>query len=241
VYKEHPYFEAPSEAALLWRYMDLTKLIALLHGKCLFFARADRLGDPWEGATSEGNATYRRILESELGTRQGRIGKLYESTRRHTYVSCWHENPGESAAMWTLYLKGDEGIAIQTTFERLRNALDKEPRDVHIGKVRYYNPKLEILPEGNVLRQYLNKRKSFEHEHEVRAIFQDYSNPRGFDGEPLEEFGLNIAVDIEMLIQEVYLAPTSPDWLAAVVQAVLDRFDIKRTVRHSALADDPIF
>ena len=88
---------------------------------------------------------------------------------------------------------------------------------------------------------YLHKRKSFEHEREVRAIFQGSDGPRFFDGEPLGECGLDISVDTDRLIENVYLAPTTPQWQADVIQAVLDRFNVKRRVRHSSLAADPVF
>jgi len=129
MYKEHANFKTPT-AAKLWRYMDLSKLIALLHSGCLFFARADRLGDPWEGAASPVSVTFRKVLVTETGLDYQRLADIYKSTRRHTYISCWHENPNESAAMWKLYLKSDEGIAIQTTFERLRECFRKESRDI---------------------------------------------------------------------------------------------------------------
>ena len=142
--------------------------------------------------------------------------------------------------MWKLYLKSDEGIAIQTIFDRLKDSFNQADRDIFIGKVRYYSP-MEILPEGNVLRPYLYKRKSFEHEREVRAIFQDYPDPEFERAEPAAECGLNFAVDVDRLIDKVYLAPTSAPWIAEVTQAVLDRFDVKRTVVHSSLAADPVF
>src|SRR5204862_530000 len=41
------------------------------------------------------------------------------------YVSCWHINDDESAAMWTVYLGGREGVALQTTVGALRAELDR--------------------------------------------------------------------------------------------------------------------
>jgi len=241
MYKEHAKFKAPSPAAVLWRYMDLSKLIAMIHGGCLFFARADRLGDPWEGATSPVNVTFRQVLDLQTGAGYQQLGDLHKSTLRHTYISCWHESPHESAAMWKLYLSSAEGIAIQTTFERLRESFSKTDRDIFIGKVDYYDPMLEMWPEGNILRQYLYKRKSFEHEREVRAIFQDQPE-LGFErAEPAAEYGLNITVDIDTLIERVYLAPTSPAWIARVTQAVLDKFGLNRTTVQSSLSADPAF
>lgn len=218
--------------------MDLSKLIALLNHGCLFFSRADRLGDPWEGATSPLNITLRKDLDEKTGLGYQNLANIYRASRTHTYISCWHKNSHESAAMWRLYLKSHEGLAVRTTFGRLRESFPRAEQDIYIGKVHYYNPELEVLPEGNVLRPYLWKRKSFEHECEVRAVFQD---PRGFEAEPAAEYGLNIPVDVERLVEEVWLAPTSPDWLAEVMQSVLDRFGLKRIVRHSRLDDAAVF
>jgi len=38
-------------------------------------------------------------------------------------INCWHMNDHESAAMWKLYLKSDEGIAIQSTYRKLKDAI----------------------------------------------------------------------------------------------------------------------
>ncbi|MFN8224152.1 MAG: hypothetical protein U0R50_13000 [Gaiellales bacterium] len=46
----HPVFNAPPDDTVVWRYIDLAKLISLLDHRALYFARADTLGDPHEGA-----------------------------------------------------------------------------------------------------------------------------------------------------------------------------------------------
>lgn len=46
-------FKVPDENAVLWRYMDLAKLLTLLQNKSLFFCRIDKLGDQFEGRWSE--------------------------------------------------------------------------------------------------------------------------------------------------------------------------------------------
>ena len=50
MYTEHPTFSPPPDDAVLWRYMDFTKFVSFLDKSSLFFARADKLGDPFEGA-----------------------------------------------------------------------------------------------------------------------------------------------------------------------------------------------
>jgi hypothetical protein len=49
-YSEHETCLKPAnENAKIWRYMDFTKFVSLLEKKALFFCRADKLGDPFEG------------------------------------------------------------------------------------------------------------------------------------------------------------------------------------------------
>lgn len=46
--------------------------------------------------------------------------KNIKKWRTQNYVSCWHQSDTESEAMWQLYTRDSkQGIAIQTTFERL--------------------------------------------------------------------------------------------------------------------------
>lgn len=61
MYEEHPVFNPPSDDAVLWRYMDFTKFVSLLEKSALFFARADKLGDPFEGAFSKINVALQPI------------------------------------------------------------------------------------------------------------------------------------------------------------------------------------
>ncbi|MDQ1391242.1 MAG: hypothetical protein QOF30_219, partial [Acidimicrobiaceae bacterium] len=49
-YAKHPVFVTPSDETTLWRYMDLPKFVSLLEKGALFFSRADKLGDPYEGS-----------------------------------------------------------------------------------------------------------------------------------------------------------------------------------------------
>ena len=49
MYKESPYCDPLPDDAVLWRYMDFTKFVSLLEKSSLFFARADKLEDPFEG------------------------------------------------------------------------------------------------------------------------------------------------------------------------------------------------
>lgn len=67
----HPVFVPPPGDAPLWRYMDLTKFIALLERRALFFAALRNLPDKFEGSLSallRERAEARGVTDSmELG------------------------------------------------------------------------------------------------------------------------------------------------------------------------------
>ena len=89
------------------------------------------------------------------------------------YVSCWHTNDGESAALWGLYLKSGEGVAIRSTLGKLQSTLDKSTKIYEIRNVEYRQMRNVRNITCNIYDILSRKRKSFEHEREVRAITID--------------------------------------------------------------------
>ena len=137
-------FQPPDANTMVWRYMDLPKLIDLLETKSLHFSRADTLGDRFEGSWTHGNAAYRdkiyQYIAAETGedwsfaSGQEHLGNLTKHLRRMTYINCWHAGETESAAMWKLYGTTAGSVAIQTTYKKLTIALPSNP---YMGMVQY--------------------------------------------------------------------------------------------------------
>jgi hypothetical protein len=48
-------------------------------------------------------------------------------------MSSWHSNGEESYAMWKIYARGTAGLAIQTSFGRLRDAFRVTDKPIWIG------------------------------------------------------------------------------------------------------------
>jgi hypothetical protein len=246
MYEPHPIFETPNDDARLWRYMDLTKFIALLDTKTLYFARADLLGDAWEGAASRFNVKMRPIRYQEVPETVRRnifdtISSVTQQTRIRTYISCWHMDQHESDAMWKLYMKANTGIAIQTTLGRLKESMtgDKDHK-VCIGKVRYIDYDTEEIPENNAFWPFLHKRASFRHESEVRAILFG-AFPLATQSTAAPAAGVEVPVSIDVLIERVYVAPMTPTWVAQVIKSVLERFGLQEELQQSSLSEAPIF
>jgi hypothetical protein len=246
MYAEDALFTTPPDDVKLWRYMDVTKLLALLTEKCLFFARSDRLSDCWEGALSKKNIERRdealqKLKESqplEYESYREFIPQFYRQQRRDVYVSCWHESAHESDAMWKLYLKSDEGIAVQTTCERLKDSVRSYDKPVFIGRVQYLNYDSDVVPEHESLARFMYKRVSFAHEREVRALIWAWGDTTQ---QPLAEYGISVPVELDSLIEAIYLSPRTPEWMSLTVQNTLDKFGIKDRLRRSSLEGDPVF
>jgi hypothetical protein len=152
----------------------------------------------------------------------------------------------ESAALWKLYLKSDEGIAIRSTFFHLNSELKRnyKKNDLYISKVKYINYKTYNMPEGNILAPFIHKRTSFNHEKEVRAIIQQLPIKDGtidWNLKPPEDGGIYINIDPNVIIDMVYVSPDAQQWFKYLVESILKKYGLSKVVKRSSLSDDPIF
>jgi hypothetical protein len=232
MYKEHPSFILPDDTNVkIWRYMDFTKFVALLDTKSLWFTRADRFEDPFEGSYPKMNIIARANIPGVTEEEKPIITKLVKGSsdvrRNWTHfvaINCWHMSEHESAAMWSLYLKSNEGIAIQSTYQKLRDAFSLADADVHIGKVTYIDYEHQVIENADILSPFLYKRASYEHEKELRAITVRLpdSGPKGLDfAQETIDVGVQIPVNLPLLVQTVYVAPNAPGWLTDLIRSVL--------------------
>jgi len=251
MYEPHPIFTQPDdEDVRVWRYMDFTKLVSLLDSRRLYFTRADNFDDPFEGSLPRINVQARQQVPSDIAkeARQAfaeamaKLGDVNRQLPRCHAINCWHMNEYESAAMWKLYLKSDEGIAVQSTYRKFRSSLIDEEK-IFVGVVRYIDYETEWIAAGNLLTPFVHKRKSFEHEREVRAVVTKWpvsENGMDFTKDTIVG-GLKIRVDLELLIEQVFVAPSSPSWFADLVRAVIQRYGYSFPVVQSKLNEQPLF
>lgn len=248
MYEEHPVFNPPSTDAVLWRYMDFTKFVSILEKESLFFVRADKLGDPFEGSISKANKALRPIAYKEWykdKTSKEALQTLVQFRKelpRFTLINCWHENPHESEAMWKMYAREKDGIAIKTNFDLFKKSFTCN-ETVSIGSVSYVDYNNYFIPERNTLIPFLHKRKSFEHEREVRAIVSavPVNDGKSDMSRDICDIGKYYRVDLSVLIQEVVVAPFAPDWFLELVKSGTARYNFNFPVVKSSQADDPMW
>lgn len=247
MHEDHPVFEAPTNPDIsIWRYMDLAKFLSLLEDEALFFARSDMMSDKFEGSTTRKSLEFSRgYLGPEFDELQRTLSVVRQNLKEHTYLNCWHMSEYESAAMWSLYQVAGHGIAVRSTYRQFRECLRTED-SVYIGVVKYVDFDSEVIPEGNTLYPYIRKRRSFEFEREIRGVLshpgqvvQDGTVRWG--GESAGPPGKSVPVDLDRLVNTVYIAPDAPRWFARLVQSLLARYGRSWVLKRSDLAADPIY
>jgi hypothetical protein len=116
--------------------------------------------------------------------------------------------------------------------------------------VKYIDYNDGEIPLDNVFWPFTYKRRSFEHERELRALVlnaapsdkhTEDSPHLNWTMEPINVPGIAIKVDIPRLIERIYVAPTSPDWFKSLVAALLMRYGLNVDVVHSSLDDEPVW
>jgi hypothetical protein len=173
-YEPHRNIETPPDDAVLWRFLDFARFLALIEGSSLWFARADLLGDPREGEFTDDELSHLRELEpsSPAGAGAGRVIASFKKTRRQCFVNCWYKNQRESTAMWKLYAPGAGGIAVKSSVGAIKHSL-KSDRKILIGDVRYLDWTTESDWSLNVYPMVLRKHISYKSESEVRLCTWD--------------------------------------------------------------------
>ena len=242
MYEDEIPIETPDNNQKIWRYMDFSKYVDLLTTRELHFARADKLEDPYDcSAMQFFGDTYKQLSLANPQYKE-RTRQVNTFERLFVYLNCWHMNDVESVALWRLYSENKyETIAIQSTFGKLDSEIKlKWPRDgIFISKVKYdpENPgkPIENFPGGVFSNSgwegIIYKRKSFEHEQELRAfIFQRVDKLR--ENNTLQNEAhleklmkercphIRIKINPSCLIEKVYVSPLAKDLFVELVKNV---------------------
>ena len=192
-------------------------------------SRSDKFEDQYEGTFSE--PTYEEIRK--IAENNPKFLNYYKSHREKIAISSWHINEYESFAMWQIFTKNNEGLAIQSTIGRLKEALKPERRtEQYIGEVNYIDYKKEYIPFNDTFFPFLFKRKSFQYEREVRIISDVTLNKIEIND------GLKIEVDIQQLIEKIYIHPKSENWYKNLVIQLMEQLGFNFSIEKSDLESD---
>lgn len=259
---ENPYEQADLDIRIL-RYMSFLKLVSLLELKALWFSRLGVLEDQFEGMLPK--ATRAKMIEKsknwfETFPQPELRKQLLEMTDRNVQdgrcvlvVNCWCLGNYESPDMWKSYVRDRYGVVIRSTVARLRRSLWGNPDMLHIGKVQYIDFEshdMSTYDGGQAHKRALIKRREFAYENELRVstlnnVTMSCLNPDGsemseeqkkgpgrFDPERL---GLYVKVELDRLIEAIFVAPNSPGWFLHLAKRIVARYGLKVPVYRSHL------
>lgn len=243
--------EELTDNTILWRYMNLEGFLSFVLRKKISFCRLDimRNIDKYEGTSSryqlEASDVVIKLLHA-IGEKTGnailkenvQIEKSMEFAREEInkifYVNGWHVNKTESTAMWDSFAKLNTGIAIKTTFGKIKKWIGS----VNNGEI--YNIEYDVVKYDSLeytlddCRPLLRKEKYFTHENELRLYFQYNDDSKSTlvneyrDGISSSSLYVNnperIDIDvtsIEELIDEIIINPKAEEWYIGLIKELL--------------------
>lgn len=244
----------------IWRYMDFVKYVALLESQSLYFPRVGTLNDCCEGSLLPFLPTHVQDILSSPGTKQQAEKQLQAQNtsmkaiapwafkcKEECFVNCWHINDGESAALWKLYLKSGEGIAIKTTIANYVDVLGQSDFNMCIAPVHYDHSPSRLTNtnsesgSGRIIDPLdivFSKRACFIHERELRAVISADLN-RGKQLKNLE--GLCLSIELRKLVTEVLIGPGLPDWICILIERITSKYIPDAIIKRSSLYNPPYF
>ena len=232
IYQKHPNFKTLDkddeldDDVIIWRYLKekiyINEVIIdvipnMLEKQCLYFTRADKFSDTWEGKPSQNNCSMYDFLNNKC--------------LKRTAINCWNINDFESNLMWETYVGKGNGIVIQSSIGKLRSSFEKSVgNDEYVGKVQYLKSFDEIPTELNRFEPVLRKRCQYKDEAEVRVVTAK-QNDGVFD-----EDGVDIPVSFEKLIEKIYLSPESDDLFKNKIEELFKKHKLDIKVLTSELS-----
>jgi hypothetical protein len=248
MYQPHPILRTPGDETKLWRYMDLSEFLWFISESRLYFANLEELPDKWEGAwpatfVKELERSREFLMHIEHGVNEPYAFQLVKGSREDRQagfaVNCWHKNDVESVAMWSLYTSGADGVAIQTTVGSLKSCLAEEPRNLFIAEVEYRDHEgIHPVESSDPLVPLTTKRRSFQHESEVRVILDrglavDHHIASWISGTLFK--GEALVVRAATLVERIVVSPTYPAWAIDALRSQIKQRRILVEVETSDL------
>jgi hypothetical protein len=242
--------ESPHGNTVIWRYVGLDKFLDLLISQELYFSNAAKLSDKYEGLIPKRNQDYllKTFKNKGLSIEQAEFERQKTLKNIHdlkalTLLNCWTINQSESYALWKIYLGGSKsGVAIRTTVSKLTKAIKKgnDPykEDIYISKVKYTDF-IKDNPE-NRFNIITTKNKFYEYEKELRLFI--FHNPSESDNNNLPydiSEGRRLKIDLNELIDEIYLSPFVGKWFDTTLIAILNTInpELSKKIKNSEILD----
>jgi hypothetical protein len=213
--------------------MDLWKFLKIINTSSLFFPCVEMLGDNFEGKMPDEVYQSMKAHEKRNGREDNFVDVfknfMEDLSINKTLISSWNAAENESFALWKMYAKDKLGIAIKTDFEKLKSCFNNASEDIYIGEVSYFDNKNPEYDFGK-FSTLLTKNIYYNFEKEVRCLTR-------LEDDKTLRFK-NIKVDLNELIDEVYLSPFAfESGLHEVIELLREKHKLNFKIRMSGISD----
>ena len=233
-----------NENTPIFRVFSRKWLLEMFRSKQLALRPPHKWDDPFENFLLKCNVT---ILGHQNQSLAGVI--------KNYYGQCWSLNH-ETDATWRIYSPNKDGVRVSTTVGRMLRSI-YNPNDpfrlqsYHIGSVAYieeaelkrlfeepgYTAGLVLDPNGiGQSRHLFLKRKEFEHENEVRLLYQ-YNNASNSD-QRSEEYW-NVSIEPNALFDDILIDPRMDDHDSSLLEKDLRGLGYTKQIQRSSLYQLP--
>lgn len=224
------------QSAILRRYMDLPKLLDLLHTRSLYFRRADGFSDRLEGALFP---SFRKAMNEAFARQESPYDAdhFYDRARKGNYVSCWTLGARDNMALWQLFGNVKTSVAVTSTVDRLLSCGFAWNRRMHLHRVRYVDHRrVRTYVMGAFTDPLQYKSDSYKFERELRVILPQQE--AGWEENPM---GIRLAIpDLDTLVRSIVIAPEADPGFIEAVRELCKRYGLSAPVRRSMLSLMPV-
>ncbi len=236
----------------LGRYIDLTKFVSMISTSTIFFSRADKFEDPYEGRLNKHSVSAMQEWEQHLSEtfykesyadeteRNAKVEKdvkFYEAYREITTISCWHTQDFENALMWKSYSNTNNGILIITDYESLKRAFNASKENITPSLVKYIDWEKQFVPAGNTFYPFIHKPIFYTYEKELRLMYPIADMPLKADwSKQKSQYGVAIDCNMNDLIQKIIVAPFATDSYFENIESLAKKYGINSPIERSQLA-----
>ncbi len=197
----------------------------MLAESAIYFARPDRLDDPFEGRFSEGNANEFSASDKALNDAYKFNRTLAEAKAQHeghrccVFISCWHRNSCESREMWNAFTKNAESVVVTTSANALERFI---PDTIMKSPVKYHHQDFQRTEfDWNALFFYKHSNYGFEREFRMLRTLQENESVSLGDS---ADYGRNVQVRLKKIIHRVITHPKADEKFKLKIDTLLAKY-----------------
>ena len=205
----------------MWKYFKIQPFEDLLASAKLYLCQVSRF-------TDEAEARMNRFQLAAMEERTQNNPDLalslrcfHEAIRQRSWVSCFSVADFEDKYMWKTFCPNSEGVAIKTTFRKLKAALNNTGRmepDLSVAVVRYEETAYRPSKIGYLLFQKL---PCFAEEKELRLCI--CRPEEEFDAAQCGKESIRVPILLRPLLGEIRVHPSASDSFFNDVRRLVSR------------------